>query len=127
MAQPAIGAQASRLARDLTLAGASATKIPKLVYGTAWKKDLTAGLVYKALKNGFRGIDTAAQPKHYDEQAVGEGVRRAVADGVVKREDVFVRSSPQPLVSDIADHCPAPASDTNKVHRTRWTEPASAI
>lgn len=90
MAQPAIGAQASRLARDLTLSG-SATKIPKLVYGTAWKKDQTADLVYKALKNGFRGIDTAAQPKHYDEKAVGDGVRRAIKEGLVTREDIFVR------------------------------------
>lgn len=92
MAQPTIGAQASRLARDLTLNSPSATKttIPKLVYGTAWKKDRTEDLVYTALKTGFRGIDTAAQPKHYDEEAVGRGVRRAVTEGLVKREDIFV-------------------------------------
>lgn len=89
---PAIGAQASRLARDLTLNSPSSAKttIPKLVYGTAWKKDRTADLVYTALKNGFRGIDTAAQPKHYDEEAVGRGVGRAIADGLVSRQDVYV-------------------------------------
>lgn len=38
---------------------------PAILYGTAWKKDTTAGLVYTALKTGFRGIDTACQPKHY--------------------------------------------------------------
>ena len=94
MAQPTIGAQASRLARDLTLGSptASRTTIPKLVYGTAWKKEQTADLVYKALKNGFRGVDTAAQPKHYNEIGVGEGVRKAISDGIIKREDLFVRS-----------------------------------
>lgn len=38
---------------------------PKMLYGTAWKKDRTAGLVHAALKAGFRGLDTACQPKHY--------------------------------------------------------------
>ncbi|BEJ11377.1 hypothetical protein CspHIS471_0107990 [Cutaneotrichosporon sp. HIS471] len=37
--------------------------MPKIIYGTAWKKDHTAELVYTALKSGFRGIDTACQPK----------------------------------------------------------------
>lgn len=93
MARPSIGAQASRLARDLPLGISStpSTRIPRLVYGTAWKKDQTADLVYLALKTGFRGIDTAAQPKHYDERGVGTGVRRAVGEGIIKREDLFVR------------------------------------
>lgn len=38
---------------------------PLISYGTAWKKDRTTALVYEALKVGFRGIDTACQPKHY--------------------------------------------------------------
>lgn len=90
MAQPSIGAQASRLARDFTLNGVARTRMPKLVYGTAWKKDRTTDLVYTALKTGFRGIDTAAQPKHYNEQGVAAGFKRAVSEGIVKREDVFV-------------------------------------
>ena len=40
--------------------------IPPVFYGTAWKKDKTAQLVTLALKNGFRAIDTACQPKHYN-------------------------------------------------------------
>ncbi|KAM3506850.1 hypothetical protein MY10362_002102 [Beauveria mimosiformis] len=92
MAQSSIGAQASRLARDFTLNGVSRTRMPKLVYGTAWKKDETVKLVYTALKAGFRGIDTAAQPKHYDEQGVGAGLKRAVLEGIVKREDVFIQT-----------------------------------
>jgi diketogulonate reductase-like aldo/keto reductase len=90
MARPSIGAQASRLARDLPLGISTASRIPKLVYGTAWKKDQTADLVYLALKTGFRAIDTAAQPKHYDERGVSTAVKRAIGEGIIKREDLFV-------------------------------------
>lgn len=46
-------------------------KIPIIFYGTAWKKDKTAEYVALALKSGFRAIDTACQPKHYNEFGVG--------------------------------------------------------
>jgi len=46
-------------------------KATALMYGTAWKKEKTAELVSLALKCGFRGIDTACQPKHYNEPGVG--------------------------------------------------------
>ncbi|KPM35301.1 hypothetical protein AK830_g11251 [Neonectria ditissima] len=88
-------AQASRLAKDLTLKGSSTT-IPKLVYGTAWKKDQSADLVYKALKHGFRGIDTAAQPKHYNEKGVAQGVQKAIGDGIVAREALFIQTKFSP-------------------------------
>ena len=43
---------------------------------------------YWALKAGFRLIDTA---KIYgNEAAVGRGLRRAIQEGIVKREDVFI-------------------------------------
>ena len=64
--------------------------IPQLCYGTAWKKDRTRNLVYQALKAGFRGVDTAAQPKHYQEHLVGEGIRDAIKEGIVKREELYV-------------------------------------
>lgn len=35
---------------------------PAFLYGTAWKKDATADLVYQALNVGFTGIDTINQP-----------------------------------------------------------------
>ncbi|KAK2589792.1 hypothetical protein QQS21_012527 [Conoideocrella luteorostrata] len=92
MAQVTIGSPVSRLAKELTLAGSAATMMPKLVYGTAWKRERTADLVYAALKAGFRGIDTAAQPKHYDEHGVAAGMKRAVAEGIIKRQDVFVQT-----------------------------------
>ena len=40
-------------------------QMPRLIYGTAWKKEATTKLVVQAVLNGFRGIDTACQPKHY--------------------------------------------------------------
>lgn len=66
----------------------------KLIYGTAWKGDQTVDLVYKALESGFRALVTAAQPKHYREDLVGEGIRRAIGHGIVTREDIFVSRPP---------------------------------
>lgn len=36
---------------------------PKIIYGTAWKEGKTTDLVVAAVKEGFRAIDTAGQPK----------------------------------------------------------------
>ncbi|TAQ85142.1 hypothetical protein B7494_g6532 [Chlorociboria aeruginascens] len=58
------------LSSPLTLSNPSSTKIPRLIYGTAWKKETTVDLVYQAIKAGFRGIDTAAQPRHYREDLI---------------------------------------------------------
>lgn len=65
--------------------------VPRLVYGTAWKKDRTAALVEQALAVGFRGVDTACQPKHYDEPGVGAGLARALSAGLGRR-DVYVQT-----------------------------------
>lgn len=65
---------------------------PAFTYGTAWKKDQTKVLVKEALKHGFRRIDTAAQPKHYQEHLVGEALREAYSDGTVSREDVYIQT-----------------------------------
>ncbi|KAJ8233332.1 hypothetical protein LV160_006500 [Aspergillus fumigatus] len=66
--------------------------LPLFLYGTAWKKDRTAGLVYQALNAGFRAVDTAGQPKHYQEELVGEGIRRAIHDGILRREDLYIQT-----------------------------------
>ncbi|MGH8498327.1 MAG: aldo/keto reductase family protein [Methylococcales bacterium] len=73
------------------LISAYGVAIPKIIYGTAWKKDRTAGLVEHALRLGFRGIDTAGQPKHYDEAGVGTGLASYFARGF-NREDIYVQS-----------------------------------
>lgn len=66
--------------------------IPKFLYGTAWKEDDTERLTRLAIDAGFRGIDTANQRKHYFEAGVGNAVARAIADGVVRREDLFLQT-----------------------------------
>ena len=48
--------------------------MPRLIYGTAWKKERTTDLVVQAILAGFRGIDTACQPKHYSEALVGDAL-----------------------------------------------------
>lgn len=65
--------------------------MPRMIYGTAWKKDKTADLVFKAIKNGFRGIDTACQPKHYNEAGVGEAIQRLSNEGIT-RKDLYIQT-----------------------------------
>lgn len=64
-----------------------------MIYGTAWKTEQTANLVRKAIESGFRAIDVAAQPKHYREDLVGNGIRESIEGGYVKREDLYVSYS----------------------------------
>lgn len=78
------------LIRDHILNGSNASRLPKLVYGTAWKREATPHLVIKAIQNGFRALDTAAQPKHYEEAFVGDAVRTLDREGFVKRDQLFV-------------------------------------
>src|SRR5436309_5175857 len=56
--------------------------VPRLMYGTAWKEARTPELTRLALESGFRGIGTANQRRHYDEAAVGEGLRAAGTSGI---------------------------------------------
>ncbi|MBS3164112.1 aldo/keto reductase [Candidatus Woesearchaeota archaeon] len=62
--------------------------IPDIVYGTAWKEERTEDLVSKALKAGFRGIDTANQRRHYYE----EGVGKALATCGIPRKELFIQT-----------------------------------
>jgi diketogulonate reductase-like aldo/keto reductase len=71
---------------------ASEPRIPDFIYGTAWKEDRTAALTELALRQGFRGIDTANQRRHYFEAGVGEGLRAAYRAGVVTRADLFLQT-----------------------------------
>jgi diketogulonate reductase-like aldo/keto reductase len=70
--------------------------MPRIIYGTAWKGDRTADLVIQAIKQGFRGVDTACQPKHYNEIGVGEALCKLVEDGI-KRESLFIQTKFTPL------------------------------
>src|SRR3954471_9320575 len=66
--------------------------LPRFLYGTAWKEQETQGLVELAIEQGFRGIDTANQRRHYDEAAVGCGIAAAIARGTVTRDDLFLQT-----------------------------------
>lgn len=67
------------------------TSFPNLlIYGTAWKAEDTRELVLKAFRCGYRSFDTAAQPKHYREDLVGEAIRQILAEGAIERRDLFV-------------------------------------
>ena len=69
--------------------------MPRLGFGTWALNDGTAeACVYHALKVGYRLIDTA---RYYaNENGVGRGVRRAIADGIATREEIFITSKIMP-------------------------------
>lgn len=76
-------------------------RIPRILYGTAWKKDDTESLVRTALLHGYRGIDTACQPKHYHEPGVGAGVAsfldETASTGKLARGDLYLQTKFTPL------------------------------
>jgi diketogulonate reductase-like aldo/keto reductase len=71
---------------ESTVMTAARIRMPRIFYGTAWKKDLTEALVGVAIRHGFRGIDTACQPKHYHEAGVGAAVAACIASGLSRKE-----------------------------------------
>ena len=80
---------------------ATGVRMPRILYGTAWKKTETGRLVATAIRQGFRGLDTACQPKHYDEAGVGEGIAadavgRGVGELVAVRVNVALCQAQKP-------------------------------
>lgn len=69
---------------------------PSFIYGTAWKKAATAELTRTAVRAGFRAIDTANQPRHYQEPLVGEALETLEAEGI-PRDSLFVQTKFTPL------------------------------
>ena len=67
-------------------------KMPMLGFGVfrVPDKEECAESVYQAIKVGYRLIDTAAS--YGNEDAVGDGVRKAIAEGICNREDLFITS-----------------------------------
>ena len=66
--------------------------LPKVLYGTAWKENETQRLTELALRQGFRGIDTANQRRHYHEAAVGQAIAASIENGLVVRDDLFLQT-----------------------------------
>lgn len=65
--------------------------IPSFMYGTAWKKGATTGLVLQAVEAGFTAIDTANQLVHYDEARVGEALVQLAKQGIT-RDKLFLQT-----------------------------------
>ena len=72
-------------------------QLPPIIYGTAWKKEQTAELVDQAITLGFRGIDTACQPKHYNEAGVGDGLSSACTKLGIARAELYLQTKFTPL------------------------------
>ena len=66
--------------------------IPAFLYGTAWKEEDTQRLTELALQQGFRGIDTANQRRHYYEAAVGRAIAASIQRGLISRDDLFLQT-----------------------------------
>jgi diketogulonate reductase-like aldo/keto reductase len=67
-------------------------RVPRFLYGTAWKEGETQRLTELALRQGFRGIDTANQRRHYHEAAVGKAIAASVQRGLLVRGDLFLQT-----------------------------------
>jgi diketogulonate reductase-like aldo/keto reductase len=79
---------------------------PHLIYGTAWKKEKTALYVSQAVKAGFRFIDTACQPKHYNEPGVGNGWKAAAEELNLDRSELWLQTKFTPYDGQDPKQCP---------------------
>ena len=72
-------------------------KAPSLGIGTFMiSPEDTENAVYQAIKMGYRLIDTANG--YLNEEAVGKGIKRAIDEGLVKREDLFLSTKIWPTL-----------------------------
>lgn len=85
----------------MTLIAHNQVLLPPFMYGTAWKKEATAKLVRLAVISGFRAIDTANQPIHYQEALVGEALEALEQHGIT-RDKLFLQTKFTPANSQ--DH-----------------------
>ena len=84
------------MTENTSVISAYGVRVPGIIYGTAWKKERTAALVGQAVTLGFRGIDTACQPKHYDEAGVGAGLASCFT-AELTRADLYLQSKFTPV------------------------------
>lgn len=74
---------------------------PIIMYGTAWKEERTTALTELAMQTGFVAIDTANQPKHYQEPLVGKALLKMAEQGIARKQ-VYLQTKFTPL--DGQDH-----------------------
>lgn len=80
--------------------------MPRLLYGSAWKKERTAALVELALRSGFRGVDTACQPRHYHEPGVGEALAAVFSSGLAARSEIYLQTKFTPFAGQDPNNVP---------------------
>ena len=71
----------------LTLTLNNGEKCPAIGLGTCRISNVEE-VVYQSIKDGTRLIDTASRYKN--EEQVGKGIKRAIDENIVKREDLFI-------------------------------------
>ncbi len=77
-------------------------KVPLLGLGTfTISPEDTERSVYEGIKAGYRLIDTANA--YLNEEAVGRGIRCALEEGLVKREDIFLSTKLWPTLYEKED------------------------
>ncbi|MEF2774516.1 MAG: aldo/keto reductase [Megasphaera massiliensis] len=77
-------------------------RLPLLGLGTFMiSPEDTEKSVYDALKMGYRLIDTANA--YLNEEAVGKGIKKALDEGLVKREDIFLSTKIWPTLYEASD------------------------
>ena len=65
----------------------SGATCPILGLGTSEMQNV-ADVIYNSIKDGTRLIDTAAM--YGNEEEIGKGINKAITEGIVKREDLFI-------------------------------------
>ncbi|KIR03683.1 oxidoreductase of aldo/keto reductase family, subgroup 1 [Lachnospiraceae bacterium TWA4] len=65
-------------------------KMPMQGFGTLQIKDakVCEKCIYESIKAGVRMFDTA--PAYFNEEAVGKGIAKAITEGLVMREELFI-------------------------------------
>ena len=65
--------------------------IPRIGFGL-WKieKKSCSDTVYEAIKSGYRHLDSASD--YGNEKEVGEGIKKAIDNGLCQREDLWITS-----------------------------------
>jgi diketogulonate reductase-like aldo/keto reductase len=80
--------------------------MPRLLYGSAWKKERTSALVELALRSGFRGVDTACQPRHYHEPGVGEALAAVFGGELAARSEIYLQTKFTPFAGQDSNNVP---------------------
>ena len=85
-----------------TIRLSNGVEVPVLGIGTFMiTPEDTENAVYSAIKLGYRMIDTANA--YMNEEAVGKAIAKAISEGLVKREELFVSTKIWPTLYEKAD------------------------